>query len=50
MNSESGSADPETNASLASALRRAKDAGIPKENIEKALKRVREYFLLAVSF
>ncbi|KAF7789556.1 hypothetical protein EIP86_000502 [Pleurotus ostreatoroseus] len=36
---KSGSADPETNASLASALRRAKDAGIPKENIEKALKR-----------
>ncbi|KAJ3553456.1 hypothetical protein NM688_g3602 [Phlebia brevispora] len=36
---ETGNGDPETNASLAAALKRAKSAGVPKDNIEKALKK-----------
>ena len=35
-----GNADPEANASLAAALKRAKAAGVPKDNIEKAMKKV----------
>lgn len=34
-----GSVDPEINSSLANALKRSKAAGLPKENIENALKR-----------
>lgn len=36
-----GSADPAMNLQLATALRKAKELGVPKENIEKALSRVR---------
>ncbi|TBU50098.1 YebC-like protein [Dichomitus squalens] len=36
---DGGSPDPEQNNSLAAALRRAKDAGVPKDNIENALKK-----------
>jgi transcriptional/translational regulatory protein YebC/TACO1 len=35
-----GSADPEKNSSLAAALRNAKSEGVPKANIENALKKV----------
>lgn len=38
--SAGGSADPDLNATLATALRKAKVAGVPKDNIEKALARV----------
>nr|VWO98822.1 Diguanylate cyclase [Ganoderma boninense] len=34
-----GNPDPEQNNSLAAALRRAKDAGVPRDNIENALKK-----------
>ncbi|TFK84324.1 YebC-like protein [Polyporus arcularius HHB13444] len=34
-----GSPDPEQNKALAAALRRAKDSGVPKDNIENALKK-----------
>ncbi|CAL1704075.1 unnamed protein product [Somion occarium] len=34
-----GSADPEVNMALAAAVKRAKSQGVPKENIENALKR-----------
>jgi len=37
-----GSADPITNAALAAALRAAKSSGVPRINIENALKKVRE--------
>jgi len=36
-----GSADPTLNLQLGTALRRAKELGVPRENIEKALSRVR---------
>jgi len=36
-----GSTDPALNLQLATALRKAKELGVPKENIEKALGRVR---------
>ena len=35
-----GSIDPKTNLHLAAALRKAKDQGVPKENIEKAIAKV----------
>ncbi|KAG8217442.1 transcriptional regulator-domain-containing protein [Butyriboletus roseoflavus] len=35
-----GSTSPEENSLLAAAIRRAKDTGVPKENIENALQRV----------
>lgn len=35
-----GSADPRLNAALASVLQKAKAAGVPKDNIEKALMKV----------
>ena len=38
---ESGNANPETNASLAAAMKRAKSNGVPKDNIEKAVAKVR---------
>lgn len=37
-----GSADPSTNAALATVLRAAKSSGVPKANIENALKKVRD--------
>lgn len=37
---DGGSADPIQNLQLAGALKRARDQGIPKENIEKALAKV----------
>jgi len=37
-----GSADPITNAALAAALKAAKSSGVPRINIENALKKVRE--------
>lgn len=37
-----GSADPNINAALAAALRAAKSSGVPKANIENALKKVRD--------
>ena len=37
---EGGSADPDINATLAAVVRRAKTQGVPKDNIENALKRV----------
>lgn len=36
-----GSADSSTNAALAAALRAAKSAGVPRTNIENALRKVR---------
>jgi len=36
-----GSADPEKNIQLATVLKKAKDLGVPKDNIEKALASVR---------
>ena len=36
-----GSADPSTNVALAAALRAAKASGVPRSNIENALKKVR---------
>jgi len=36
-----GSADPNTNAALAAVLRAAKSSGVPRVNIENALKKVR---------
>jgi len=38
---DGGSTDPEKNATLAAALRTAKVSGVPKDNIERALARVR---------
>jgi translational activator of cytochrome c oxidase 1 len=38
---DGGSPIPEENSMLATAIRRAKDAGVPKENIENALVKVR---------
>jgi len=35
-----GSPDPSTNVHLATVLKRVKDQGVPKENIEKALDKV----------
>lgn len=35
------SADPNVNAALSNALKKAKTSGLPKENIEKAITRVR---------
>ncbi len=35
-----GSPDPELNAGLAAILKRAKTNGVPKENIDRALKKV----------
>ena len=35
-----GSIDPKTNLMLAAALKKAKDQGVPKENIEKAIAKV----------
>ena len=35
-----GSLNPEENSLLATAIRRAKDTGVPKENVESALARV----------
>ena len=37
---DGGSDDPETNAVLAAVLKRVKSQGIPKDNIENALKKV----------
>ena len=42
---DGGSADPEQNNSLAAALKRAKAAGVPKDNIENALKKVRVRYI-----
>jgi hypothetical protein len=36
-----GSTNPEENGLLATVIRRVKDAGVPKENVEKALAKVR---------
>lgn len=36
-----GSADPNTNAALAAVLRAAKSSGVPRTNIENALRKVR---------
>jgi hypothetical protein len=38
-----GSADPGLNAALAVVLRAAKSAGVPRSNIENALKKVRNH-------
>jgi len=38
---DGGSPIPEENSMLATAIRRAKDSGVPKENIENALLKVR---------
>ena len=38
-----GSADPSVNAALAAVLRAAKSAGVPRSNIENALKKVRDH-------
>jgi transcriptional/translational regulatory protein YebC/TACO1 len=37
-----GSADPSINAALVAALRAAKSSGVPRANIENALKKVRD--------
>ena len=37
-----GSADPSTNSALAAVLRAAKSSGVPRINIENALKKVRD--------
>ena len=37
-----GSTDPSTNAALAAVLRAAKSSGVPRTNIENALKKVRD--------
>ena len=37
---ETGNSNPETNASLAAAIKRAKSNGVPKDNIEKAIQKV----------
>ena len=37
-----GSTDPNTNAALATVLRAAKSSGVPRSNIENALKKVRD--------
>jgi transcriptional/translational regulatory protein YebC/TACO1 len=39
-----GSIDPKINIQLAAALKKAKDQGIPKENIEKAIAKVKQSF------
>lgn len=39
---DGGNADPESNATLAAVIRRVKAQGVPKDNIEAALKRVSE--------
>lgn len=36
---QGGSADPEVNSALAAAIKRAKSAGVPKDNLEKAVKK-----------
>lgn len=42
-----GSIDPKTNLQLAAALKKAKDQGVPRENIEKAIAKVtRDFFKL----
>lgn len=41
MLADGGSADPELNNALAAAVKRAKETGVPKDNIENALKKVR---------
>jgi len=40
-----GSADPSTNAALAATLKAAKSSGVPRANIENALKKVRDPYL-----
>ncbi len=48
---EGGSADPETNHALAAVVKRAKSQGVPRDNIDKALKKVRpSLFELAFTF
>ena len=37
---ESGNTNPETNASLAAAIKRARSNGVPKDNIEKSIAKV----------
>jgi len=37
-----GSTDPNTNAALAAVLKAAKSSGVPRSNIENALKKVRD--------
>ena len=37
---EGGSADPETNHALAAVIKKAKSQGVPRDNLEKALKKV----------
>jgi hypothetical protein len=41
LHSDGGSSNIEENSMLATAVRRAKDAGVPKENIENALLKAR---------
>jgi len=42
-----GGSDPALNLQLATALKKAKELGVPKENIEKALARVRSFVSFA---
>lgn len=39
-----GSIDPKTNSQLAAAVKKAKDQGVPRENIEKAIAKVKTLF------
>lgn len=48
--SDGGSADPETNATLAAVIKRVKSQGVPKDNIESALKRVRNILRISDAY
>lgn len=41
-----GSADPNLNVQLATVIRKAKDQDVPKDNIERAIERVRSPMVL----
>ena len=41
LRADGGGVNPEENSALAAALKRAKEQGVPKDNIENALKKVR---------
>jgi transcriptional/translational regulatory protein YebC/TACO1 len=45
---EGGSADPDKNILLSNALKKAKEQGVPKENIAKSLARVKHLALTKV--
>ena len=47
---EGGSADPEANYALAAVIKRARSQGVPKDNIDKAIKKVRVSLFLKLYF